>query len=491
MNATVRVAADGALGLLPFDTDVGAAPPPRLNIIWLENQLDCRTWSYYCDLRTAMAKLHRLCTPVRGSTCLEPKRNFAPQLVVVGPRYSTNVAHDDETLGFDRAQHASLPLAVFQNKMYAATTREIVGDPAAKLRWARAAGAMVGFTWLTRHHEFTRRSGVPHHWLPFGVDAAMYGRYAGQLGRDAQPIDIGFTGASSHKYPLRDAILREIGRMNVSSYLGTWEQTALNRADNRSWKALDREAYVRQLSRARMWVSTTGPSDIVGTRYFEVLASGTTLLLCNRPRAGRWVYDGLFEDGEHVVLFDGPADLRSKVLHYARDEAARQRIVMAAHALVQRLHTWDARARFVTRAVQVALARHGASAPYAPPPTTNATGAYLGCFAASARTASDFKEVRSKRPLRRFTVASCMQACRKARRPHVALTCGGFCSGNGHKLGRCSCAARARIGEYRKLRGPECATACSLRDGRPCGGHDAMAVYSMEGNGSLSLAMVR
>ena len=25
------------------------------------------------------------------------------------------------------------------------------------------------------------------------------------------------------------------------------------------------------------------PEDIVGTRYFEVLASGTTLLLCNRP----------------------------------------------------------------------------------------------------------------------------------------------------------------------------------------------------------------
>ena len=94
------------------------------------------------------------------------------------------------------------------------------------------------------------------------------------------------------------------------------------------------------------------------------VGSGASALSAEEFVPPKWLqwFEGLFEDGEHVVLFDGPADLRSKVLHYARDEAARQRIVMAAHALVQRLHTWDARARFVTRAVQVALARHGARA---------------------------------------------------------------------------------------------------------------------------------
>ena len=30
------------------------------------------------------------------------------------------------------------------------------------------------------------------------------------------------------------------------------------------------------------WLSTTGPADLVGTRYFEVMSTGTTLCLCNR-----------------------------------------------------------------------------------------------------------------------------------------------------------------------------------------------------------------
>ena len=41
-----------------------------------------------------------------------------PQLVVVGPRYTANVAFDDETIGFDRSALPSLPIVVLQNKMY-------------------------------------------------------------------------------------------------------------------------------------------------------------------------------------------------------------------------------------------------------------------------------------------------------------------------------------------------------------------------------------
>ena len=107
---------------------------------------------------------------------------------------------------------------------YAATTREIVGDAAVKLRWAKNLGAVAALTWLTQHRDFTTRSGVPHHWMPFGVDAAMYGRHAGAFGDAAQPFAVGFTGAVSSKYPLREAILAEVKSMNVTSYLGTWKQ---------------------------------------------------------------------------------------------------------------------------------------------------------------------------------------------------------------------------------------------------------------------------
>ena len=113
----------------------------------------------------------------------------------------------------------------------------------------------------------------------------------------------------------------------------------LNRKNNQSWKALSRKGYARTLAATKVWVSTTGPSELVGTRYYEVLASGTTLLLCNAP-ASPSVYDGLFEDGVHVVTFRDTPELREKVLFYLAHEGARRKIVQAAHALASSLHTW-------------------------------------------------------------------------------------------------------------------------------------------------------
>ena len=58
-----------------------------------------------------------------------------------------------------------------------------------------------------------------------------------------------------------------------------------------------------QIATTKIWVSTTGPDWLVGTRYFEVLMSGTTLLLCNRPPKGSWTYSGLFRENVHVATF--------------------------------------------------------------------------------------------------------------------------------------------------------------------------------------------
>lgn len=470
--------------LLSFDQLDNFTPQKRLQIIWLENTLDCRTWTYYCDIRDAMARLHDLCIPYRGTLCVDGRHGFKADLIVAGPRYMANVAHEDETLGFDRAAHANLPLVVLQNKMYAASTREIVGDASAKLRWARAAGAVAGFTWLpTQHVEFTRLSGIPHHRMPFGVNANLYGKFA----NDASPhlrsydFDIGFTGASSHKYPMREAILNLVRSMSpaVKSYLGTWMQTGLKTTHNNSWKALERDGYVRQISKTKMWVSTTGPSNIVGTRYFEILASGTTLLLCNKAPPG--VYDGILEDGVHAVIFDGMADLKAKILFYLANEDARKKIVASALSLTRHIHTWDARALFMTKALEAAVARHAPKATYyvrpaglLPPPEP-----YQSCVDARQNLVA-FSEVPARRPLRRFTVASCAAACAVRKTTHFAVQCGGFCSGNGHRLAKCFCAKPnySGIARGRKRRASECATACSLQDPRPCGGLDAVAVYA-------------
>ena len=69
--------------------------------------------------------------------------------------------------------------------------------------------------------------------MPFGVDAALYGRHGNQLdtGLD-QPIDIGFTGASNYKYPMREAVLSSVGarerECSVATLLATSGTTFQN-----------------------------------------------------------------------------------------------------------------------------------------------------------------------------------------------------------------------------------------------------------------------
>ena len=104
LDRAARHQLDAASGLLSFDADaLTAYSPRRLKVLWVENVLDCRMWGYYCDIRNAMAKLHDLCTPSGGRLCMPPK--FTPDIAIVGPRYSINIATADETVGFDRTKH--------------------------------------------------------------------------------------------------------------------------------------------------------------------------------------------------------------------------------------------------------------------------------------------------------------------------------------------------------------------------------------------------
>ena len=492
MQRAQRWRLDAAAGLLSFDAALDE-PPPRLRVLWIENSLDCRMWAYYCDIKAAMARLHEVCIPHGRELCRgTADKPFIPDIAVVGARYSININAEDDPVGFDRVHFSRLPLLVLQNKMYVPNGwREIVGNVTAKLGWVRAAGASAAFTWLTQHRRFTRVSGVPHHWMPFGVDLGRYSVQPGAFGAEAQPFDVGFTGASgADKYPLRNAMLRELQSMNVSGFFGTWQQTALNRQDPRSWKAGDHSAYAKQIARARIWLSTTGPSHIVGTRYFEILASGTTLLMCNRPPPGEWVYDGLFEDGVHVVMFDGVQDLRSKVLYYLSNETERRRVVTAALEQTVRIHSWDARARFITRVAKAAIRRHqlnsDAAAVYVPPPGSRAANdsSYVGCYLQRSTKETGLSQPprsRNARKLHRYTVSSCEAACASPAGKHgfVALTGGGLTTGNGHTLARCMCATTAlkRADGWRRRPDAECATVCSLHDARPCGGYRAFALF--------------
>ncbi len=104
-------------------------------------------------------------------------------------------------------------------------------------------------------------------------------------------------------------------------------------------EALGEEMF-RVLSAAKISINAHGDFMRYGgnMRLFEAAAVGAFQLVDNRPGVHEW-----FTDGEHLVTYNSPADLREKVQYYLAHPEARQAIANAAREHVLAHHTYDHR----------------------------------------------------------------------------------------------------------------------------------------------------
>ena len=118
----------------------------------------------------------------------------------------------------------------------------------------------------------------------------------------------------------------------------------------RAWlsqhKKLDPAEYVRTMQSSKLWLATTGPADLVGTRFYEVMATGTTLCVCNRLHGNASAaYSSLgLVHGRTVVMFDSLEEFEEIVTNYTTRpeyEERRAAIVRRAQALARRRFAWE------------------------------------------------------------------------------------------------------------------------------------------------------
>jgi len=106
---------------------------------------------------------------------------------------------------------------------------------------------------------------------------------------------------------------------------------------------LNATEYVRNMRASRAWLSTTGPADLVGTRFFEIFATGTTLCIANRLHNSS-AYSSLgIVDGRHALLFSTLSEFEDIVYNYTRRPEytrARMQIVARAQELAVRRFSW-------------------------------------------------------------------------------------------------------------------------------------------------------
>ena len=148
--------------------------------------------------------------------------------------------------------------------------------------------------------------------------------------------DIGFSGAlhGNGKIfgPTRDLRVRIQDLLLTTDYKVFW-----NSSNSLDYRIPSFEEYAKKINESKIWLATTGPTEDVSPRYFEVALS-KTLLFCNDMPDQ---YEGVFEDGVNCVTFKNDlTDFNEKLTYYLQNDSERSAIVEKAYDIVINGFTW-------------------------------------------------------------------------------------------------------------------------------------------------------
>ena len=249
-----------------------------------------------------------------------------------------------------------VPLVVILNKEYVAL--------AEKLAWVRRHCVAAAFT--VHHHAplFSQTTGVPFHKISFGVDLA---RFASESAPRYE-LDLGFTGViredQTSQWRLRiykrvwpSLAARGLRLFSQSFGRGVRVRACREARPGCEHKKLDAAEYVRTMQSSKLWLATTGPADLVGTRFYEVMATGTTLCVCNRLHgnaSAAYTSLGLVHE-RTVVMFSSLEEFEEIVTNFTTRpeyEEKRAAIVRRAQALARRRFAWEQVAARVDRVLR-------------------------------------------------------------------------------------------------------------------------------------------
>ena len=155
--------------------------------------------------------------------------------------------------------------------------------------------------------------------------------------RDVSKIyDIGFSGAlhgnNKIKGPTKNLRTRIQEVLKANKFSTFW-----NSSNTLDYRINSVDDYATKISECKVWLATTGPTEDVSPRYFEVMLSKTLLLCNNMPDQ----YDGLFVDGVNCVMYENDlSDFVDKLSHYLINEKERDLIVDNAYDMIINKYTW-------------------------------------------------------------------------------------------------------------------------------------------------------
>ena len=213
-----------------------------------------------------------------------------------------------------------------------------------KLDWIREMRATAA---LTVHHDvdkFMSQTSIPFYRIMWSANRNQFKDYGGDYQHD-----LFFSGVTRPEQSenLRERVLLELDRLNGD--LGNFINARSHR-NNYAGTMFTDDEYARHLSNSKLCLVTTGPADLVGTRYFEIFAANRSLILCNRM--DEKVYDDMMIDGVNCAMFSTVDEFYDKANYFLKNEEERMKIVNNAHKIFNERLTWDVRAHEIKQIVE-------------------------------------------------------------------------------------------------------------------------------------------
>lgn len=291
----------------------------------------CTPGYYSCDFRLALQEIPgmRFVAFEQASDATNYSGIFVSLECSVNPRAFSACVDRVAT------HHAKLPVFTYINKIF--------DNFHHKLATLRSLGRRSRLVIMPSPNiDMVEKSlSVPTLFLPYAANTRF-------LNTKHLPVkyDIGFSGGWQ-RMSTRYAFRRECWSNDTITRLNTFGI----RVFHSGFMPLD--AYENAIHQTKMWFVSSESGDHISTRIFEIMASGTTLVVCNRNLRALHAI-GIVE-GLHVVTFANISEYISIVRYYALHDAERDAIVLRAQQLVREYHLWKHRAFEFAKHVRLRL----------------------------------------------------------------------------------------------------------------------------------------
>jgi len=261
---------------------------------------------------------------MKHENILQKIKEFNPDIVLVGFTI-TDTGGGSPKLNLN---NISIPLYIILNKEYDVIEK--------KLTWIKSIHPPPKKV-FTVHHEvekYQNSCNIPFVRIMWSANDKIFKKYD-----DKYLYDLFFSGVMRKEQTsnLRNKIYKILNKLNkyvLLTNIGIFENNKM-KGNPYKWNTKD---YAINMNRSKIVLTTTGPADLVGTRYFEIMATNKALIMCNRMPVE--VYEDILIDKFNCVMFNDENDFIEQCKYYLEHEDERIKIVNQAYNYFLEKHTW-------------------------------------------------------------------------------------------------------------------------------------------------------